>query len=115
MFQTVLVANRGEIAARIVSVLKENDIRSVAIYSEADAQAPHVKAADIAVCVGPPQVSESYLNQDAIIAAALEHKADAIHPGYGLLSENASFCSGVCRCWDKVHWTIPKRHRIHGR
>ena len=56
MFQTVLVANRGEIAARIVSVLKENDIRSVAIYSEADAQAPHVKAADIAVCVGPPSV-----------------------------------------------------------
>ena len=110
MFQTVLVANRGEIAARIVAVLKENDIRSVAIYSEADAQAPHVKAADIAVCVGPPPVSESYLNQDAIIAAALEHKADAIHPGYGLLSENASFAH---RCADAgIKFIGPSPHVI---
>ena len=91
MFQTVLVANRGEIAVRIIEVLKERGIRSVAVYSEADEQAPHVQHADVAVCIGPAPVAQSYLNQDAIISAAQAHSADAIHPGYGLLSENAQF------------------------
>ncbi|MGC6418118.1 MAG: acetyl-CoA carboxylase biotin carboxylase subunit [Bradymonadia bacterium] len=91
MFNKVLVANRGEIAARIVEVLRENDIASVAIYSEADANAPHVRLADEAVCIGPPPVGESYLNQDAILEVAQSHGVEAIHPGYGLLSENASF------------------------
>jgi acetyl-CoA carboxylase, biotin carboxylase subunit len=91
MFDTVLVANRGEIAARIMTVLKSRGIKAVAIYSEADALAPHVQIADEAICIGPPPVSESYLNQDAIFAAAKQSGAHAIHPGYGLLSENASF------------------------
>jgi len=91
MFHTILVANRGEIAKRIITVLRERDIRSIAIFSEADRNAPHVKAADVAICVGPAPVRESYLNQDAIIQIAKEHDAQAIHPGYGLLSENAGF------------------------
>jgi acetyl/propionyl-CoA carboxylase alpha subunit len=80
MFETILVANRGEIAARIIAVLKSRGIRSVAIYSEADRTAPHTLAADVAVCVGPPAVRESYLNQDAILSIAKEHGVQAI-PG----------------------------------
>ena len=91
MFDTILVANRGEIANRVIAVLKQRGIRSIAVYSDADEDAPHVRSADVAVRIGPPPVGESYLNQDAIIAAAKEHGAQAIHPGYGLLSENASF------------------------
>ena len=91
MFNKVLVANRGEIAARIMEVLRENGIASVAVYSEADANAPHVRLADEAVCIGPPPVGESYLNQEAIFEVAQSHGVEAIHPGYGLLSENASF------------------------
>ena len=91
MFKTVLVANRGEIALRIIEVLNAHEIKSIAVYSEADENAPHVKAADEAVCIGPAMVRESYLNADRIIEAALAHGAEAIHPGYGLLSENSSF------------------------
>ncbi len=91
MFDKVLVANRGEIAARIVAALRTHGIASVAVYSEADADAPHVRAADEAVCVGPPPVAQSYLDQDAILEAARSTGAQAIHPGYGLLSENAGF------------------------
>ena len=91
MFQKVLIANRGEIACRIATVLRARGIRSVAVYSEADAAAPHVRLADEAVCVGPAPVPQSYLNQDAILAAAQATGAEAIHPGYGLLSENAGF------------------------
>jgi len=91
MFEKVLIANRGEIACRIAAVLRQRGIRSVAVYSEADAQAPHVRAADEAVLVGPPPVAQSYLNQAAILEAARQTGAQAIHPGYGLLSENAGF------------------------
>ena len=91
MFKKVLIANRGEIAHRIVHVLKSRGVASVAVYSEADAGTPHVKAADEAVIIGPAPVAQSYLNQDAILAAARETGAEAIHPGYGLLSENAGF------------------------
>ncbi len=91
MFDKVLVANRGEIAARIVAALRTHGVASVAVYSEADADAPHVRAADEAVCVGPPPVAQSYLDQDAILEAARATGAQAIHPGYGLLSENAGF------------------------
>ncbi|MBV70348.1 MAG: biotin carboxylase [Myxococcales bacterium] len=97
MFETVLVANRGEIAARIVDVLRQNEIKSIAIYSEADAESPHVKRADKAICIGPAPVGQSYLNQDAIIQVAIAESVDAIHPGYGLLSENAGFAR---RCED---------------
>lgn len=91
MFKTVLIANRGEIALRIIEVLNAHGIRTIAVYSEADADAPHVNAADHAVCIGPPMVRESYLNADKIIEVALNNDADAIHPGYGLLSENSNF------------------------
>ncbi|RJN32051.1 acetyl/propionyl/methylcrotonyl-CoA carboxylase subunit alpha [Nesterenkonia natronophila] len=91
MFSTVLVANRGEIACRVITTLKRLGITAVAIFSEADAEAKHVALADRAVCVGPAAAAESYLNIDAVIEAARETGADAIHPGYGFLSENVRF------------------------
>ncbi|NNC84213.1 MAG: acetyl-CoA carboxylase biotin carboxylase subunit [Flavobacteriales bacterium] len=91
----VLVANRGEIALRIIRTLKEMSIASVAIYSEADRDAPFVQAADEAVCVGPPPSSESYLQVEKIISLARELSVDGIHPGYGFLSENADFSRAV--------------------
>ena len=95
MFNTILIANRGEIAARIIRTCKKMGIRTVAVYSEADAEAPHVLAADVAVEIGPAHVTKSYLDQDAILAAAKKHGAEAIHPGYGLLSENSEFVHRV--------------------
>ncbi len=97
MFDKILIANRGEIAARIIQVLKDRGIGTVAVYSDADADAPHVALADEAVRIGPAPVRESYLNQDAILDAAHGSGAQAIHPGYGLLSENAGFAR---RCAD---------------
>ena len=91
MFSTVLVANRGEIACRIITTLHRLGITAVAIYSEADAEAKHVALADHAVCVGPAPAAESYLRIDAVIDAARQTGAEAIHPGYGFLSENATF------------------------
>ncbi|MDE1154481.1 MAG: acetyl-CoA carboxylase biotin carboxylase subunit [Acidobacteriaceae bacterium] len=96
MFRKVLIANRGEIALRVISACKEMGIRTVAVYSEADRNSLHVKFADEAVCIGPPKSSDSYLNVPAIISAAEITGAEAIHPGYGLLSENANFAE-VCR------------------
>jgi len=93
MFRKVLIANRGEIAVRVMRTLREMDIRSVAIYSDADRAALHVRMADEAAHVGPPPSSESYLRIDRILDAARAHHADAIHPGYGFLSENADFAA----------------------
>ena len=95
MFKKVLVANRGEIALRVIRTCKEMGILTVAVYSTADAESLHVKFADEAVCIGPPLSSESYLNIANIISAAEITNADAIHPGYGFLSENARF-SKIC-------------------
>ena len=91
MFKKLLIANRGEIAIRIMRTCRELGIKTVAVYSEADAQALHVKYADEAFLLGPPKVNESYLKVDKIIEIAKETGAEAIHPGYGLLSENANF------------------------
>ncbi len=91
----ILVANRGEIALRVMRTARAQGIQTVAVYSQADAQAPHVHYADDAVLLGPAPVSESYLKGDAIIAAALAREVDAIHPGYGFLSENADFARAV--------------------
>jgi acetyl-CoA carboxylase biotin carboxylase subunit len=96
MLRKVLVANRGEIALRVLNACKELGIRTVAIYSEADRHALHVRFADEAICIGPPRLAESYLNVPAVISAAEIADVDAIHPGYGLLSENANFAE-VCR------------------
>jgi len=95
MFKKILIANRGEIALRIICACKELGIRSVAIYSEADRNSLPVRFADEAICIGPPQLAQSYLNIPAVISAAEIANADAIHPGYGLLSENANFAE-VC-------------------
>ncbi len=96
MFRKVLIANRGEIALRVISACKELGIRTVAVYSEADRNSLHVRFADEAICIGPPRSAESYLNVPAVISAAEIADVDAIHPGYGLLSENANFAE-VCR------------------
>jgi acetyl-CoA carboxylase biotin carboxylase subunit len=96
MFRKVLVANRGEIALRVLNACRELGIRTVAIYSEADRDSLHVRYADEAICIGPPRLAESYLNVPAVISAAEIANVDAIHPGYGLLSENANFAE-VCR------------------
>src|SRR6266567_7512160 len=91
MFRTLLIANRGEIACRIARTARRMGITTIAVYSEADADALHVKAADRAVPIGPAPARDSYLNIPRIIAAACHAGADAIHPGYGFLSENPAF------------------------
>lgn len=96
MFKKILIANRGEIALRVIRTCKEMGIKTVAVYSTADKDSLHVRFADEAVCIGPPPSAQSYLNMANLIAAAEITNADAIHPGYGFLSENAKF-SGVCR------------------
>ncbi len=99
MFKKILIANRGEIALRVICACKELGIKTVAVYSDADRNSLHVRFADEAVCIGPPRSSESYLNIPAVISAAEITNTDAIHPGYGLLSENANFAE-VCETSD---------------
>ena len=96
MFTKLLIANRGEIAVRIIRACKEMGIRTVAVYSKADAESIHVALADEAICIGEAAAKDSYLNQERIISAAIASKAQAIHPGYGLLAENASFAK-LCK------------------
>jgi acetyl-CoA carboxylase biotin carboxylase subunit len=95
MFEKILIANRGEIALRIICACRELGVKAVAVYSEADRNSLHVRFADEALCIGPPRAGDSYLNIPAVISAAEIANVDAIHPGYGLLSENANFAH-VC-------------------
>src|SRR5215471_9688304 len=114
MFKKILVANRGEIALRVICACKELGIRTVAIYSEADRNSLPVRFADEAICIGPPQISQSYLNIPAVISAAEIANVEAIHPGYGLLSENANFAEVVETCGIKFIGPPPEVIRLMG-
>ena len=114
MFEKVLIANRGEIALRVHRACREMGIRTVAIHSTADADAMHVRLADESVCVGPPNAAASYLNIPAIISAAEITNADAIHPGYGFLSENANFASIVAEHGITFIGPKPEHIRVMG-
>ncbi|MDR3748725.1 MAG: acetyl-CoA carboxylase biotin carboxylase subunit [Acidobacteriota bacterium] len=114
MFKKILVANRGEIALRVICACKELGIKAVAIYSEADRNSLHVKFADEAICIGPPRPNESYLNIPAVISAAEIANVEAIHPGYGLLSENANFAEVCQACGIKFIGPPPEVTRLMG-
>jgi len=113
-FDTVLVANRGAIATRIIRTLRRMGLRSVAVYSEADAGSLHVSQADVAVCIGPAPAAESYLNVDAILAAARETGAGAIHPGYGFLAENTDFAEACAAAGIEFIGPTPDNIRTFG-
>ena len=114
MFKKILIANRGEIALRIICACKELGVRTVAIYSEADRNSLAVRFADEAICIGPPQLAQSYLNIPAVISAAEIANVDAIHPGYGLLSENANFAEVCETCGIKFIGPPPDVIRLMG-
>jgi acetyl-CoA carboxylase, biotin carboxylase subunit len=114
MFKKILIANRGEIALRIIRACKELGIKSVAVYSEADADSLHVRFADEAVCIGPPQSAQSYLEIRRIISAAEVTNCDAIHPGYGFLAENADFAEICISCGLKFIGPSPESMRMMG-
>jgi len=111
MFEKILVANRGEIAVRIIRACKEMNIRTVAVYSEADVNSMHVQLADEAICIGKPPANESYLRIDRIISAAEIADVDAIHPGYGFLAENAHFAD-VCQSCN-IHFIGPSSRAMN--
>ena len=114
MFKKILIANRGEIALRIISACRELGIRTVAVYSEADRDALHVRFADEDVCIGPARSADSYLNVPAVLSAAEITGADAIHPGYGFLSESA-YLAEVCEaCHIKFIGPTPNVIRLLG-
>jgi acetyl-CoA carboxylase biotin carboxylase subunit len=114
MFKKILIANRGEIALRVICACKELGIKAVAIYSEADRHSLPVRFADEAICIGPPQLAQSYLNIPAVISAAEIANVDAIHPGYGLLAENANFAEVCETCRIKFIGPPPEITRLMG-
>src|ERR1700747_486952 len=114
MFNKILIANRGEIALRVICACKELGIKAVAIYSEADRNSLHVRFADEAICIGPPRLAQSYLNIPAVISAAEIANVDAVHPGYGLLAENANFAEVAQACGIKSIGPPPEITRLMG-
>ncbi len=115
MFRKILIANRGEIALRVIRACKELGVRTVAVYSKADEKSMHVQLADDAICIGPGPSTQSYLMVDRIIAAAEIANVDAIHPGYGFLSENARFARICESCKIKFIGPSAEVHRDDGR
>src|ERR1700739_2767557 len=109
MFKKILIANRGEIAPRVIWACKELSIKTVAIYSEADRNSLHVKFADEAICIGPPQLAHSYLNIPGVISAAEIANVEAIHPGYGFLPEKATIAEVCGTSGHKVNRRRPHR------
>ena len=108
MIRKLLIANRGEIAVRIIRACREMGIEAVAVYSEADKESLHTQLADEAICIGPGASAESYLNMERIISAAMVSGADAIHPGFGFLSENARFAQICEQC--NITFEIGRAH-----
>ena len=98
MFRKILIANRGEIAVRIIRACREMGIATVAVYSEADKEALHTQLADEAICIGPASAVDSYLNMEQILSACVAAKVDAVHPGFGFLSENSRFVELCKKC-----------------
>ena len=110
-FHKILIANRGEIAVRIIRACREMGIKTVAVYSEADRDALHTLLADESVCIGKAQASDSYLNMERLVSATIATKADAIHPGFGFLSENAKFVEMCEKC--NIAFIGPSSELIH--
>ena len=115
MFDKILIANRGEIALRVLRACKELGIHTVAVHSTADADAMHVRLADESVCIGPPPAKDSYLNVPALLAACEITGADAVHPGYGFLSENARFAEILDRARAPFHRPQARAYPPDGR
>ena len=109
MFKKILIANRGEIACRVIRTARSMGIKTVAVYSEADKDARHVEMADEAVLIGPPPSAQSYLQIERIVKACKDTGAEAVHPGYGFLSENAAFCAALEK--EGIVFIGPKRTR----
>ena len=114
MFKKILIANRGEIAVRVIRACKEWGISTVAVHSDVDRESMHVRLADESVCIGPPQVKNSYLNIPSIISAATIANADAIHPGIGMLSENSNFAKGSIQIAQTIVNTENKSYSVVG-
>ena len=115
MFKKILIANRGEIACRVAATARRLGVRTVAVYSDADADARHVRACDEAVHIGAAAPRESYLQWQRILDAAKATGAQAVHPGYGFLSENDGVRAGLCRCRPGVHRPAGQRDPRHGQ
>ncbi len=115
MLKRVLIANRGEIALRIIRACRELGIETVAVWSQADESALHAQMATRSLCIGPAKAADSYLNQDAILSAALATGCDAVHPGYGFLSENAHFARPVRSGGAEIHRPCRGRHPAAGQ